>query len=78
MSAKYGCVVQASHARACVNENHSHPRVDMAFRKPSAMIVYLAITASGELWTWGSNLDGRLGDGTWTNRHSPVRIRLTP
>jgi alpha-tubulin suppressor-like RCC1 family protein len=32
-----------------------------------------AIKTSGELWAWGSNASGRLGDGTLTNRCSPVR-----
>jgi alpha-tubulin suppressor-like RCC1 family protein len=33
----------------------------------------VAIKTSGELWAWGSNNCGRLGDGTSTNRCSPVR-----
>jgi alpha-tubulin suppressor-like RCC1 family protein len=33
----------------------------------------LAIKTSGELWVWGSNDCGQLGDGTFNNRCSPVR-----
>jgi alpha-tubulin suppressor-like RCC1 family protein len=33
----------------------------------------VAIKTSGELWAWGNNACGRLGDGTLTNRCSPVR-----
>jgi alpha-tubulin suppressor-like RCC1 family protein len=32
-----------------------------------------AIKTSGELWVWGDNTVSRLGDGTTTNRCSPVR-----
>jgi len=32
-----------------------------------------AINTSGELWTWGFNLCGGLGDGTLTSRCSPIR-----
>jgi alpha-tubulin suppressor-like RCC1 family protein len=32
-----------------------------------------AIKTSGELWIWGRNFNGALGDGTVTNRCSPVR-----
>ena len=32
-----------------------------------------AINTSGQLWAWGNNACGRLGDGTTINRCSPVR-----
>ena len=32
------------------------------------------VTEAGALWTWGSNNDGQLGDGTKVNRASPVKI----
>ena len=32
-----------------------------------------AIKTSGELWSWGNNLEGVLGDGATTAKCSPVR-----
>jgi alpha-tubulin suppressor-like RCC1 family protein len=34
----------------------------------------LAVKTDGTLWAWGNNGSGRLGDGTTTNRSSPVQI----
>lgn len=34
----------------------------------------LAIKTNGTLWAWGSNTNGVLGDGTSTNRLSPVQV----
>ena len=34
----------------------------------------LVLTNSGELFAWGSNGTGQLGDGTTTNRNFPVRV----
>ena len=36
----------------------------------------LALTASGAVLAWGTNQQGELGDGTATDRHRPVRVKL--
>ena len=33
-----------------------------------------ALKTDGSVWTWGSNFDGRLGDGTETHRFTPQKI----
>lgn len=34
----------------------------------------LALDAAGRVWAWGLNYHGQLGDGTGSNRSSPVRL----
>ena len=41
----------------------------------SAYRYTLAIDIEGNLWGWGYNEDGQLGDGTTTNRTTPVKIK---
>ena len=37
--------------------------------------VYAAIDTDGQVWTWGVNWNGRLGDGTTSSRYTPARVR---
>ena len=34
----------------------------------------LAVKTNGTIWAWGLNTSGELGDGTTTNKSSPVQI----
>jgi alpha-tubulin suppressor-like RCC1 family protein len=36
----------------------------------------LALTAAGRVWAWGHNGSGQLGDGTRTDSHVPIRVKL--
>jgi len=36
---------------------------------------YAAIDTQGQVWTWGANWNGRLGDGTTTSRFTPARVK---
>lgn len=38
----------------------------------------LALATDGTLWAWGSNNSGQLGDGTQTDRHTPVAVSALP
>ncbi|MBI0142603.1 InlB B-repeat-containing protein [Bifidobacterium sp. W8106] len=35
----------------------------------------LALGSDGNVYAWGNNYSGRLGDGTGTNQHAPVRVK---
>ena len=35
----------------------------------------LALGSDGNVYAWGYNYNGRLGDGTTTDRHAPVRVK---
>jgi alpha-tubulin suppressor-like RCC1 family protein len=37
--------------------------------------VYAAIDTQGQVWTWGINWNGRLGDGTADSRFTPARVK---
>ena len=37
--------------------------------------VYAVIDREGQVWTWGVNWNGRLGDGTTTSRYTPGRVQ---
>ncbi len=34
----------------------------------------IAVKSNGEVWTWGYNGSGQLGDGSTTNRNAPVKL----
>ena len=51
------------------------PPLDPASRIAAGATHSLALAADGTVWAWGENGRGQLGDGTTTNRLSPVQVR---
>ena len=39
-------------------------------------VSYYAVTSDGGIWSWGSNSNGQLGDGTTTGTNTPVQMDL--
>lgn len=37
--------------------------------------IYATIDTEGQVWTWGVNWNGRLGDGTTNSRYTPARVK---
>ncbi|MEY2496883.1 MAG: hypothetical protein QOD12_439 [Verrucomicrobiota bacterium] len=37
--------------------------------------VYAVLDTDGQVWTWGVNWNGRLGNGTTTSRYTPARVQ---
>ena len=68
---------------SCSDHNRAPPQATPAAVSalPSAAVqiaagIYssYAMLIDGSVWAWGANFWGQLGDGTSTDRHSPVRI----
>jgi alpha-tubulin suppressor-like RCC1 family protein len=36
---------------------------------------YAAVDTEGQVWTWGYNSNGQLGDGTTVSRYTPARVK---
>ncbi len=64
------------------NPNGTPTKISLAGLTPGATIAQIAtsyehsiaLDSNGEVWTWGSNFNGMLGDGTTTRRLSPVKV----
>jgi len=50
-------------------------RVDGSNRTLASSYTSFAIQPDGNLWGWGANNNGQLGDGTSTDRHIPIHIK---
>ena len=63
------------------NDSTGTPRKvqsDQKFVAIDAGFAYcLAIDEQGDVWTWGSNTHGQLGDGSKVNRATPTKIAVT-
>ncbi len=50
------------------------PRATAAAHLTAGLFHTCAVRVSGEIWCWGFNTAGQLGDGTDVSRESPVRV----
>lgn len=48
--------------------------VSMSISQSNFGIYAMAIQSNGNLWAWGDNSDGQLGDGTTISRQEPVKV----
>ena len=46
------------------------------FTSARCLLSCLAVTTTGQLYAWGNNTAGQLGDGTTKQRLTPVRVHL--
>jgi len=62
------------------NTTYTEPARAAKVRKFSAVSLgynhALGLAEDGSVWAWGSNGGGQLGDGTYTDRLTPVRVSL--
>lgn len=52
------------------------PRGTHVVKAAAARYHALVVTSAGQVYAWGRNHFGQLGDGTKTDRHTPVRIAV--
>ncbi|MCL2556286.1 MAG: hypothetical protein FWE03_04650 [Firmicutes bacterium] len=80
--AKYPCTAHGIKIRSCLNLDCSKEEekfIDAVYALESQKIragdaSSFAIDKNGNLWGWGRNNNGQLGDGSNINRHSPIQI----
>lgn len=66
------CGTACAAAERCVDGNCRSPIIDVSAGGSHTC----AVRATGEVLCWGSNANGRLGDGTKTTRNTPVTVAM--
>ncbi|KPA12999.1 hypothetical protein MHK_006794, partial [Candidatus Magnetomorum sp. HK-1] len=57
-----------------INSAEDEPQISMYANIAAGDTHTLALNADGTVWAWGNNSKGQLGDGTTTNRTTPVKV----
>jgi alpha-tubulin suppressor-like RCC1 family protein len=73
-----GCGPTTGNEESALHQSRQAMRLQARPTLAGGSAFVLALRPNGEVWAWGDNQRGQLGDGTTTNRTSPVKTQGLP